>query len=167
MSIEATIQVNIEEHYKQCVIALQNIAQLADTGSVLHKERFPANGEGDGVVSGWRVAEAMREIAEDVSLQLSFFANGGRVRTTPGPGPGHYATVKYVIGNDIGKEATYYGIKLHINEKQVVYCEEERGGNPMNTAPVLKGKFSAGLQAGDGVDGETVHSSQDDCTRDG
>jgi hypothetical protein len=46
--------------------ALQLIAQLADTKSRAHKERFQPNGEGDGIANGWRVAEAMREIANDV-----------------------------------------------------------------------------------------------------
>jgi hypothetical protein len=46
--------------------ALQLIAQLADTKSRAHKERFCPNGEGDGIANGWRVAEAMREIANDV-----------------------------------------------------------------------------------------------------
>ena len=53
-------------HHKRCVAALQQIAQLADTGSELHKHRFQPNGEGDGVANGWRVAEAMRQIAVDV-----------------------------------------------------------------------------------------------------
>ena len=60
------VQVWIDKHYKQCVMALQEIAQIADTGSRAHKERFQTNGEGDGIANGWRVAEAMREIANDV-----------------------------------------------------------------------------------------------------
>ena len=52
--------------YKQCVQALQQIAQLADTGSRAHKERFCPNGEGDGIANGWRVAEAMRDVANNV-----------------------------------------------------------------------------------------------------
>ena len=71
MASAASIQVNIDEHYKQCVIALQQIAQLADTGSRAHKERFQRNGEGDGIANGWRVAEAMREIANDVVGSVS------------------------------------------------------------------------------------------------
>jgi hypothetical protein len=60
------VQVFIDNHHKKCVAALQQIAQLADTGSELHKQRFQPNGEGDGIANGWRVAEAMREIANDV-----------------------------------------------------------------------------------------------------
>ena len=75
------IQVNIDEHYQQCVMALQQIAQLADTGSKAHKERFQPNGEGDGIANGWRVAEAMREISNDVvgsvSLPKSLFGFEG------------------------------------------------------------------------------------------
>jgi hypothetical protein len=52
--------------HRQCVKALQQIAQLADTGSKAHKERFCPNGEGDGIANGWRVAEAMREVANSV-----------------------------------------------------------------------------------------------------
>jgi hypothetical protein len=52
--------------HRQCVKALQQIAQLADTGSKAHKERFCPNGEGDGIANGWRVAEAMREVANNV-----------------------------------------------------------------------------------------------------
>jgi hypothetical protein len=52
--------------HRQCVQALQQIAQLADTGSKAHKERFCPNGEGDGIANGWRVAEAMREVASSV-----------------------------------------------------------------------------------------------------
>lgn len=67
------IQVNIDEHYKQCVMALQQIVQLADTGSRTHKERFYSNGD-DGIATGWRVAETMREIANNVvgSLNLGY-----------------------------------------------------------------------------------------------
>ena len=60
------VQVYIEDHHKRCAKALQLIAALADTGSPEHKERFCPNGEGDGIPNGWRVAEAMREIANDV-----------------------------------------------------------------------------------------------------
>jgi hypothetical protein len=52
--------------HRQCVKALQQIAQLADTGSKAHKQRFCPNGEGDGIANGWRVAEAMRDIANNV-----------------------------------------------------------------------------------------------------
>jgi hypothetical protein len=42
------VQVFIDNHHKKCVAALQQIAQLADTGSELHRQRFQPNGEGDG-----------------------------------------------------------------------------------------------------------------------
>jgi hypothetical protein len=65
MADSAQVQVFIEDHYKQCVKALQLIALLADTGSKAHKERFDPDGP-NGNPTGWRVAEAMREIANDV-----------------------------------------------------------------------------------------------------
>jgi hypothetical protein len=52
--------------HRQCVKALQQISQLGDTDSKVHKERFCPNGEGDGIANGWRVAEAMREVANSV-----------------------------------------------------------------------------------------------------
>lgn len=60
------IQAFIEGHHKQCVRALQMIALLADTGSKEHRERFCPNGQGDLLTNGWRVAEAMRETANNV-----------------------------------------------------------------------------------------------------
>ena len=65
MANSVAVQVFIDDHHKRCVAALQQIAQLADTGSELHKQRFQPNGESDGVPTGWRVAEAMRQIAVD------------------------------------------------------------------------------------------------------
>jgi hypothetical protein len=59
------VQVFIDNHHKKCVAALQQIAQLADTGSELHKQRFQSDGESDGIPVSWRVVEAMREIAVD------------------------------------------------------------------------------------------------------
>jgi hypothetical protein len=52
--------------HRRCVEALQQISQLGDTDSKVHKERFCPNGEGDGIANGWRVAEAMREVANSV-----------------------------------------------------------------------------------------------------
>ena len=60
------VEVFLDEKLRQCVKALQTIALLGDTGSEEHKLRFNPNGEGDGIASGWRVAEAMREVANDV-----------------------------------------------------------------------------------------------------
>jgi hypothetical protein len=120
-----SIQVNIDEHYKQCVMALQQIAQLADTGSKAHKERFQPNGEGDGIANGWRVAEAMREIANDVvgsvSLPKSLFCEGDRVRVKHGRDAGHYGTITHVGGDD----GTYYGVKLDCHDREVGYSEYE------------------------------------------
>ena len=65
MASSAEVQVYIDDHYKQCVKALQRIALLADTGSDEHKKRFEPDGP-NGIPTGWRVAEAMREIANDV-----------------------------------------------------------------------------------------------------
>lgn len=119
------VQVNIDEHYKQCVIALQQIAQLADTGSKAHKELFCPNGEGDGIANGWRVAEKMREIANDavgsVNLPRNLFCEMDRVRVKAGRDAGHYGTITHVGGDD----GTYYGVKLDCHDKEVGYSEYE------------------------------------------
>lgn len=75
MASAAAVQVFIDDHYKQCVRALQAIAMLADTGSQLHKETFDPEGIG-GIPTGWRVAEKMREIANDVVGNLSLPISG-------------------------------------------------------------------------------------------
>ena len=51
------------EHHARCIEALQRIALLADTGSNEYRNRFY-----DTVMAdvGWRVAESMREVANDV-----------------------------------------------------------------------------------------------------
>lgn len=77
------IQINIDEHYKQCVMALQQIAQLADTGSKAHKERFCVydkdrerwipNIEVNGEANGWRVAEACDDYTAKILLSQSEF----------------------------------------------------------------------------------------------
>lgn len=133
------IQVNIDEHYKRCVMALQQIAQLADTGSRAHKERFQPNGEGDGIANGWRVAEAMREIANDVvgsvSLPKSLFCEMDRVRVKFGRDAGHYGTITHVGGDD----GTYYGVKLDCHDKEVGYSEYElEQANPDEPAWVTR-----------------------------
>ncbi len=119
------IQVCIDTHYKQCVMALQEIAQLADTGSKAHKERFQPNREGDGIANGWRVAEAMREIANDVvgsvSLPKSLYAEGDRVCVKTGRDAGHYGTVTHVGGDD----GTYYGVKLDCHHAEMGFSEYE------------------------------------------
>jgi len=65
MANASEVQVYIDKHHEQCVRALQLIAKLADTGSEEHKARFESRRLGDGTANGWRVAEAMREIAID------------------------------------------------------------------------------------------------------
>lgn len=53
----------IHPHHAKCIEALQLIALLSDTGTRQYKERF------DGTCvenNGWRVADTMREIANDV-----------------------------------------------------------------------------------------------------
>jgi hypothetical protein len=65
MANSASIQVFIDDHYKRCVKALQQIALLGDTMSEEHYKRFNT-GPGQPIANGWRVAEAMREIANDV-----------------------------------------------------------------------------------------------------
>ena len=60
------VQVFIDEKLKQCVAALQKIAMLADTGSDAYKEfAEPYLRMGDKP-SGWRIAEEMRQVANDV-----------------------------------------------------------------------------------------------------
>lgn len=126
MADTIAVQVNIDDHYKQCVLALQTIAQLADTGSKAHKARFCPDGE-DGIPTGWRVAEAMREVANDVvgsvSLTKSLFAEYDRVKVRNGMGrdAGHYGTIIHVGGDD----GTYYGVKLDCYENAVGYSEYE------------------------------------------
>jgi hypothetical protein len=125
MASTASIQVHIDEHYRRCVMALQQIAQLADTGSRAHKERFQPNGEGDGIANSWRVAEAMREIANDVvgsvSLPKSLFSEEDRVRVKRGRDAGHYGTITHVGGDD----GTYYGVKLDCHDKVMGFSEYE------------------------------------------
>ena len=53
------------QHHEQCVKALQRIALLADTGSDAHKEEFTSYYADYDKPTGWRVAERMREIAND------------------------------------------------------------------------------------------------------
>lgn len=133
------IQVNIDDHYKQCVMALQQIALLADTGSRSHKERFCPNGEGDGIANGWRVAEAMREIANDavgsVALPRSLFCEMDRVRVKVGRDAGHYGTITHAGGDD----GTYYGVKLDCHDKEIGFREYElEQANPNEPAWVTR-----------------------------
>jgi hypothetical protein len=139
MASAASIQINIEEHYKQCVAALQQIAQLADTGSRVHKERFQPNGDGDGIANGWRVAEAMREIANDVvgsvSLPRSLFCEMDRVRIKAGRDTGHYGTVLRTGSGD----GVYYTVKLDCYDGDIFYREEElEQANPDEPAWVTR-----------------------------
>jgi len=72
VATSAIVQVFIDDHHKRCAAALQRIALLADTMSQEHYETFDT-GPGQPLVNGWRVAEKMREIANDVigSLELT------------------------------------------------------------------------------------------------
>ena len=65
MDVKIAVQGFVDWHHRKCVQALQTIAMLADTGSKEHKERFDPDGP-NGIPAGWQVAEAMREIANDV-----------------------------------------------------------------------------------------------------
>ena len=61
-----SVQVVIDNHHAQCITALQKIALLADTGSEIHRATFGADSATGWTANGWRVAEKMREIANDV-----------------------------------------------------------------------------------------------------
>jgi hypothetical protein len=52
----------IDAHHQQCVDALRLIVQFSDIGSKEHKQRFDPEGI-DGIPTGWRVADAMRDVA--------------------------------------------------------------------------------------------------------
>lgn len=58
------IQVYIDWHHKRCADALRKIALLGDTMSDEHFTAFNT-GPGQPIANGWRVAEKMREIAND------------------------------------------------------------------------------------------------------
>ena len=66
MASSAEVQVSIDEKFTQCVSALQKIAMLADIGSELHRKEFGHDSATGWTANGWRVAEKMREIANDV-----------------------------------------------------------------------------------------------------
>lgn len=66
MADAVEVQVFVDWHYQQCVKALQKIALLADPGSDEHKREFSRYYAMDDKPSGWRVAESMREIANDL-----------------------------------------------------------------------------------------------------
>jgi hypothetical protein len=59
---ELNLQGFIDSHHQKCGEALRLIIALADIGSKEHKQRFDPDGI-DGIPTGWRVAEAMRDIA--------------------------------------------------------------------------------------------------------
>jgi len=75
----------MENECKKCkryVTALAEIAQLADTGSDLHCQTFNTN-PGQRTANGWRVAEAMREVALDaVKLPCEWCGDKGQVQLT-------------------------------------------------------------------------------------
>jgi hypothetical protein len=95
--------------HRQCVKALQQIAQLADTGSKAHKERFCPNGEGDGIANGWRVAEAMREVANNV-------VGGVSLQQQPSD----------------SEPETMEDLRLRLAEAESLVAEAERSGQQVN-----------------------------------
>lgn len=143
MANAGQIQTNIDVHYRQCVIALQQIEQLADTGSNLHRSRFFSGEDGDGIANGWRVAEAMREIANDavggIELPRSLFCKGDRVRVKVGNDAGRYGTIIYVPGDD----GSYYGVILDHSEKEFEYSECELE-NDKRDEPAWVSRFANG-----------------------
>ena len=62
---EFNLQGFIDSHYQECVDALRLIVQFADIGSKEHKQRFDPEGM-HGIPTGWRVADAMRDVAIEV-----------------------------------------------------------------------------------------------------
>ena len=88
MASSVEVQVFIEEKFKQCVAALQKIAMLADTGSDAHKTEFSHYYRSGNEPSGWRVAEEMRQVANDVvgslPLEEDFVSIGCDTPLTPG-----------------------------------------------------------------------------------
>lgn len=104
---------------------LQQVALLGDNMSDVHHLQFDT-GPGQPIVNGWRVAEKMREVANDVvgSLPLkSRFSRGDRVRVKFGVDRGHYGTIRSVGGDD----GTYYGVKLDCHDAEMGYSEYELG----------------------------------------
>ena len=85
-NVTVKIHAYIESHHKRCVEALQQIALLADTGSDEHQAKFCPNGIGDGIANGWRVAEAMREVAVDTIGALVLQSHGRERELVAGRG---------------------------------------------------------------------------------
>jgi hypothetical protein len=103
---------------------LQRIALLADTGSEVHRAEFGAESATGFTANGWRVAEKMREIANDAvgSLPIkSKYKRGDRVRIKFGRDRGHYGTITHVGGDD----GTYYGVKLDCHDREMGFSQYE------------------------------------------
>lgn len=103
--------------------ALQQVALLGDNMSEVHHRTFDT-GPGQPIANGWRVAEKMRELANDVAGSLplrSQFKRGDRVRVKFGVDRGHYGTIRNVGGDD----GTYYGVKLDCHDAEMGYSEYE------------------------------------------
>jgi hypothetical protein len=64
-----------ETHHKLCIKTLQRIALIADTESAAHHEEFETYYRNYDKPNGWRVAERMREIANDVVGNLPIEEN--------------------------------------------------------------------------------------------
>lgn len=56
----------ISEHHAKCIEALQRIALLGDAGSNEHQSEYAGCYSKGIQPAGWRVAEHMREVANDV-----------------------------------------------------------------------------------------------------
>ena len=61
---EFNLQGFIDLHHQQCGEALRLIIALGDNMSAEHHKRFDT-GPGQPIANGWRVAEAMRDVAID------------------------------------------------------------------------------------------------------
>lgn len=107
--------------------AMQRIAMLADCGSDLHKKTYAAHySVNSQAAPGWRVAEDMREIANDVVGNLplkSLFKVGDRVWIKQGIDFGSYGSITHVGGDD----GTYYGVKLDCHDREIGYSQYELG----------------------------------------
>ena len=53
-------------HYTKCVKALKRIILIADTGTDEHREALKLYYDMGDTPTGWRVAEAMRAVAQEV-----------------------------------------------------------------------------------------------------
>jgi len=95
MASSAKVQVYLDWHHKRCADALRKIAVLGDTMSPEHHAAFNT-GPGQPIANGWRVAEKMREIANDaigICDEHCFCGGSGAVKV----GEDEYADCPCVI----------------------------------------------------------------------